>query len=256
MSIPESGDGALVIIPTFNERENLELIVSRVLAAVPEANVLIMDDDSPDGTGQLADEISARDPRVRVEHRAGKAGLGAAYIAGFAIGLERGYSFLIELDADGSHPPEKLPEMLGTAAQLPEVGVVIGSRWAPGGSVVDWPRRREILSRGANTYAGLMLGVPVRDTTAGFRVYRAATIAALDLSAVDSKGYCFQIDMTLRVLDSGWEVREVPIEFRDREYGVSKMSGGIILEAMLRVTTWGLERRILRRKTHAVMNPA
>lgn len=251
MSIPESGNGALVIIPTYNERENLELIIARVFAAVPEAHVLVMDDASPDGTGELADEISARDARVSVEHRAGKAGLGAAYLAGFAIGLERGYEFLIELDADGSHPPEKLPEMLGVAAANPGVGVVIGSRWTSGGSVVDWPRRREILSRGANTYAGIMLGVPVHDTTAGYRVYRASTIASLDLSAVDSKGYCFQIDMTLRVLDSGWDVREVPIEFRDREHGVSKMSGGIIVEAMVRVTTWGLQRRILRRKTHA-----
>lgn len=251
MSIPESGAGALVIIPTYNERDNLPIILGKVTAAVPEAHILIMDDASPDGTGELADRLAAADSRISVVHREGKQGLGTAYLAGFAEGIARGYEFLIELDADGSHPPEKLPEMLGVIASDPEVGLVIGSRWTEGGKVVDWPKRREILSRGANTYARIMLGVDVHDVTAGYRVYRSVLIAGLDLTHIDSKGYCFQIDMTLRAVDAGTRIVEVPIMFKDRELGQSKMSGSIIIEAMRNVTMWGIQRHLLRRRQPA-----
>lgn len=244
MSIPESGAGALIIIPTYNEVENLPIIIGKVFDVVPEANVLVMDDGSPDGTGELADQVAANDKRVSVIHREGKLGLGSAYLAGFAEGIALGYEYLIELDADGSHPPEKLPEMLGVIGADPEVGLVIGSRWTDGGQVVDWPKRREILSRSANTYARVMLGVDVHDVTAGYRVYRSSLIEKLDLDGVDSKGYCFQIDMTLRTLDAGAKVVEVPITFKDRELGQSKMSGSIIFEAMEKVTVWGVQRHL------------
>lgn len=253
MSIPESGAGALVIIPTYNELENLPIIIGKVFDAVPEAHVLVMDDGSPDGTGALADEMAGNDRRIAVIHRSGKLGLGTAYLAGFQEGIRRGFEFLIELDADGSHPPEKLPEMLGVAASNPGIGLVIGSRWTAGGRVVDWPKRREMLSRSANTYARIMLGVSVHDVTAGFRVYRSSLIARLDLDGIDSKGYCFQVDMTLRSLDAGAKVVEVPITFKDRELGQSKMSGAIIFEAMEKVTVWGIQRHLPgarnRRKT-------
>lgn len=258
MSIPESGAGALVIIPTYNEVENLPIILGKVFDAVPEANVLVMDDGSPDGTGELADELAVADSRISVIHREGKLGLGTAYLAGFAEGIARGYEFLIELDADGSHPPEKLPEMLGIAASDPEIGLVIGSRWTEGGQVVDWPKRREALSRSANTYARIMLGVDVHDVTAGFRVYRSSLISKLDLDGIDSKGYCFQIDMTLRTIDAGAKVVEVPITFKDRELGQSKMSGSIIFEAMEKVTVWGIQRHLpgAKKKREAVVTVA
>lgn len=244
MSIPESGAGALVIIPTYNELQNLPIIVGKVFDSVPEAHILVMDDGSPDGTGALADQMASADKRVSVIHREGKLGLGTAYLAGFAEGISRGYEFLVELDADGSHPPEKLPEMLGVASSDTEVGLVIGSRWVEGGEVVDWPKRREALSRTANAYARVMLDVDVHDVTAGYRVYRSSLIEQLDLSGVDSKGYCFQIDMTLRTVDAGATVVEVPITFKDRELGQSKMSGAIIFEAMEKVTVWGIQRHM------------
>ncbi|MCW2830707.1 MAG: Dolichyl-phosphate beta-D-mannosyltransferase [Aeromicrobium sp.] len=232
---------SLVIIPTYNERENLPLILASLFAAAPEVDVLVVDDGSPDGTGSLADEIAAGDERVSAQHRTGKLGLGSAYLQGFAWGLEHGYDHLIEMDADGSHPPSELPAMI--SAVDGSAGVAIGSRWVKGGSVVNWPRRREALSRGANLYARFMLGVPVRDATAGFRVYRADVLRSIDLDGIDSKGYCFQIDMTLRVIDAGFEVVEHPIQFKDRELGESKMSGSIVGEAMTKVTLWGIRRR-------------
>ena len=243
-----SGAGSLVIIPTYNEFENLEKIVSRLLTATPGAHVLIVDDGSPDGTGALADRMAEADDRVKVEHRTGKLGLGSAYVLGFAWGLARGYDFLIEMDADGSHPPERLPDMIGrVASEEPGApALAVGSRWVPGGSVVNWPRHRQLLSRGGNTYARLVLGLSLKDVTAGFRVYSAATIAAMDLEDVSSKGYCFQVDMTLRVLDQGRFVVELPIEFREREAGESKMSQAIVIEAMLRVTQWGFQRRFAK----------
>lgn len=234
----------LVIIPTYDERENIVGIVGRTLQASPDHDVLVVDDASPDGTGRLVEQLAADDPRVHVMHRLGKQGLGSAYLAGFAWGLERGFELLVEMDADGSHAPEALPAMVDRLG--PDGSLVIGSRWVPGGAVVDWPRSRQLLSRGGNLYARLVLGIDVRDATAGFRVYRADVLRRIDLSGIDSKGYCFQVDMTLRVLDGGGTIAEHPIEFRERELGQSKMSRGIVAEAMWKVTLWGVARQVRR----------
>ncbi|MFI6316141.1 polyprenol monophosphomannose synthase [Nonomuraea sp. NPDC050556] len=240
----------LVVVPTYNERENLPLIAARVRAALPEAHLLVADDSSPDGTGQIADELAAADDHIHVLHRPGKQGLGAAYIDAFRWAMHEGYEVLVEMDADGSHQPEELPkllEALGEGADL-----AIGSRWVPGGKVVNWPASREFLSRGANVYVRLMLGLPVRDATAGFRAYRAATLEKIGLSDVESQGYCFQVDLTLRTARNGLRIAEVPITFVERTIGHSKMSRKIITEALWRVTVWGvtgLPAR-LRRQRH------
>ncbi|GGQ15212.1 polyprenol monophosphomannose synthase [Streptosporangium pseudovulgare] len=228
----------LVVVPTYNERENLPAIVGRVRAAVPEAHVLVADDASPDGTGAVADELAAGDDHVHVLHRPGKQGLGAAYIAGFRWGMAEGFDVLVEMDADGSHQPEELPKLLERLAGGADL--VIGSRWVPGGEVVNWPASREFLSRGANVYARMMLGIPVRDATAGFRAYRAATLEKIGLDDVESQGYCFQVDLTLRTVRHGLRVAEVPIVFVERTAGVSKMSRGIMVEAFWRIMQWGL----------------
>jgi dolichol-phosphate mannosyltransferase len=229
-----------VVIPTYNELANLETITGRLRAAVPAADILVVDDASPDGTGELADKLAAADDHIAVLHRAGKAGLGAAYIAGFGWALERGYGTLVEMDADGSHDPADLPRML---AALEGADLVIGSRWVPGGVVVNWPRSRQLLSRGGNTYARLMLGIDVHDATGGFRAYRAGALRAIDLDQVESQGYCFQIDLTLRTVSAGLTVAEVPITFTERTLGASKMSRAIVAEALWRVTQWGVRRR-------------
>jgi dolichol-phosphate mannosyltransferase len=231
----------LVIIPTYNERETLPAALRRTRAAVPEADILVADDNSPDGTGALADEAAADDDHVHVMHRAGKEGLGRAYIAGFAWALERGYELVVEMDADGSHRPEQLPDLLARAAQPDAPDLVLGSRWVPGGEVVNWPRYREALSRGGNLYTRLMLGLPVG--TGGFRVYRASTLARLPLAEVESQGYCFQVDMTWRVHQLGGAIVEVPISFVERAEGTSKMSQKIVAEALLRTTLWGVAHR-------------
>ncbi|MET4061455.1 dolichol-phosphate mannosyltransferase [Arthrobacter sp. UYP6] len=231
----------LTIIPTYNEIESLPKTLQRLRLAVPDSDVLIADDNSPDGTGAYADEIAAKDPQVHVLHRKGKEGLGAAYIAGFRWGLERDYDILVEMDADGSHKPEQLPLLLEAAENGADL--VIGSRWVPGGSVVNWPLHRKILSRGGSTYSRLMLGIGVRDITAGFRAFRRTTLEKLDLSAVESVGYGFQVDMTFRVARLGLRIHEVPITFVEREFGASKMSGNIVFEAMANVTKWGLSAR-------------
>lgn len=238
---------ALVIVPTYDEAENVRAIVRAVLDAVPAAHLLVVDDGSPDGTADIVRSVADGDDRVHLLERSGKLGLGTAYVAGFRWGLERGYPLLVEMDADGSHPADRLPALIDAVQADEQVALSIGSRWVPGGSVVDWPLRREVLSRGANTYARFALGLDVRDITAGFRVYRADTVARMDLDSVDSKGYCFQVDMTLRVDDLGGRIVEVPIRFRDRVHGVSKMSRSIVVEAMLRVTQWGVQRRFRRR---------
>ena len=230
-----------VIIPTYNELASLESIIGRVRASVPGADILVVDDASPDGTGELADKLAAADDHVRVLHRAGKQGLGAAYIAGFGWALESGYGTLVEMDADGSHDPADLPRML---TALESADLVIGSRWVPGGVVVNWPRSRQLLSRGGNTYARLMLGIGVHDATGGFRAYRAAALQAIALDQVESQGYCFQIDLTLRTVAAGLTVREVPITFTERTLGASKMSRAIVAEALWRVTQWGVRRRL------------
>ena len=229
----------LVVVPTYDERLNLEPVVGRVRAAVPSADVLVVDDASPDGTGEIADRLAAEDPQVHVLHRVGKQGLGSAYLAGFGWGLQRGYGVLVEMDADGSHQPEQLPALL---AALADADLVLGSRWVPGGSVVNWPRSRELLSRGGNTYVRVALGLGLRDATGGFRAFRRETLDKLDLDAVASQGYCFQVDLARRAVSQGLRVVEVPIEFVEREHGVSKMSGGIVREALWRVTVWGLAR--------------
>jgi dolichol-phosphate mannosyltransferase len=242
---------SLVIVPTYDEAENVHEIVGRVLDVVPEAHVLVVDDGSPDGTGDIVAAMAADDERVHLLRRAGKLGLGTAYVAGFRWGLERQFDLLVEMDADGSHPADRLPAMIEAVAGADpdqDVLLAIGSRWVAGGSVVDWPKHRELLSRGGNAYARAMLGLDVHDITAGFRVYRADAIARMDLDSVDSKGYCFQVDMTLRVHDLGGSIVEVPIQFRDRVRGVSKMSQAIVVEAMLRTTQWGLQRRFGRRR--------
>ncbi|WP_281690721.1 polyprenol monophosphomannose synthase [Pseudonocardia thermophila] len=228
----------LVIVPTYNERDNLPSIAARLRAAVPEAHLLVADDASPDGTGEVADALAAVDDHVHVLHRPAKQGLGAAYIAGFRWGIAEGFDVLVEMDADGSHRPEELPSLL--AALDDGADLVIGSRWVPGGRVVNWPASRELLSRGANLYTRIMLGLPVRDATAGFRAYRAATLEKIGLDDVQSQGYCFQVDLTWRTARHGLRIVEVPITFEDRTAGTSKMSRAIVAEALWRVTAWGL----------------
>jgi len=235
----------LVIIPTYNELENLPLILDRVHKARPDVHVLVVDDSSPDGTGDLADERARADPdRVHVMHRTAKDGLGAAYLAGFAWGLARQYGVLVEMDADGSHAPEQLYRLLDAIDNGADLA--IGSRYVEGGTVRNWPWRRLVLSRSANTYSRLLLGVGIHDITAGYRAYRREALEKLDLATVDSKGYCFQIDLTWRTLNSGFTVVEVPITFTERELGVSKMSGSNIREAMTKVAQWGIGGRLDR----------
>ncbi|WP_405782528.1 polyprenol monophosphomannose synthase [Streptomyces sp. NBC_00859] len=231
---------ALVIIPTYNEAENIEPIVARVRAAVPEADILVADDNSPDGTGKIVDEMAEDDPQIQVLHRKGKEGLGAAYLAGFHWGIEHGYGVLVEMDADGSHQPEELPRLL---TALKGADLVLGSRWMPGGRVVNWPKSRELLSRGGSTYSRLLLGVPIRDVTGGFRAFRKETLEELGLDEVTSQGYCFQVDLARRAVEAGCHVVEVPITFVEREIGDSKMSKDIVVEALWRVTAWGVGSR-------------
>ncbi|WP_028849437.1 polyprenol monophosphomannose synthase [Thermocrispum municipale] len=231
----------LVVIPTYNERENIEQLLRRLHQALPTVHALVVDDGSPDGTGELADELAAADERIDVLHRSEKAGLGPAYIAGFRWGLDRGYDVLVEMDADGSHAPEDLPRLLAASESA---DLVIGSRYVPGGKVVNWPKRREWLSRMAGVYSRTALGVPTRDITAGFRAYRRTVLEKLELDDVASQGYCFQIDLTWRTIRAGFSVVEVPITFTERELGKSKMSGSIVLEAIVQVGRWGLKHRL------------
>ena len=234
-----------VIIPTYNERDNLDSIVAKVRAAVPTADVLVVDDNSPDGTGDIADKLALADEHVHVLHRTRKAGLGAAYLAGFGWALDRGYDALVEMDADGSHDPAELPSLL---AALGDADLVVGSRWVPGGSVHNWPRSREILSRGGNAYARIMLGLSVHDATGGYRAYRAATLRDIGLHDVTSQGYCFQIELTLRAMRAGKKIAEVPITFTERTLGASKMNRAIVAEALLKVTQWGVSGHLGRKR--------
>ncbi|ALG84861.1 polyprenol monophosphomannose synthase [Gordonia phthalatica] len=241
--IGENGEGALVVIPTFNERENLPLIVGRLLAAQTGIHVLVVDDSSPDGTGDVAEQLATDDAagRIHVMHRTVKDGLGKAYLAGFAWGLERDYAVIVEMDADGSHAPEQLHRLLdgiNAGADL-----VIGSRYVPGGALVNWPKRREFLSKGANTYARLALGAKIKDITAGYRAFRREVLEKIGLDQVESAGYCFQIDLAWRSLQNGFTIREVPITFTERAIGESKMDGGVIAESFLNVARWGIQGR-------------
>ncbi|HVX43616.1 MAG TPA: polyprenol monophosphomannose synthase [Mycobacteriales bacterium] len=230
-------DRILVVIPTYNEADNIELIVERVRTAVPEVDILVVDDGSPDGTGKVADAIAESDEQVQVMHRTAKAGLGAAYIAGFRWALDRGYDAMVEMDADGSHAPEELPRLLTAIA---DADLVLGARWIPGGEVRNWPWHRLVFSRSANFYTRLALRMPFHDATAGFRIYRRQVLEALPLDTIASEGYCFQIDLTWQTYRAGYRVLEVPITFTERERGKSKMSGSVVAEALWRVTWWGV----------------
>ncbi|MBV9832121.1 MAG: polyprenol monophosphomannose synthase [Marmoricola sp.] len=230
----------LMVVPTYDEAANLRPLVERLHAAQPEVDVLVVDDASPDGTGAIADELAAADPRVHVLHRQGKEGLGKAYLAGFAWALERDYEAVGEMDADGSHQPEQLHLLLDALA---DADLVIGSRWIPGGSIVNWPLSRELLSRGGNLYTRLLLGVRVRDATSGFRLFRRTTLERLDLPTIASYGYVFQVDLAFRALQAGLRVVEVPIEFVERERGESKMNRSVATESLRRITRWGLAQR-------------
>ena len=230
----------LVVVPTYNERDNLEIIARRLHAAVPAAHLLVVDDNSPDGTGAVADALAGREPWVHVLHRSGKAGLGAAYIAGFGWAREHGYGVVVEMDADGSHAPEQLPRLL---AGLADADLVLGSRYVPGGEVVNWPRSREWLSRGGNAYTRVLLRLPLKDATGGYRAYRRTILDALPLGEISSQGYCFQVDLAWQTWRRGYRVVEVPITFVERERGESKMSRRIVAEALWRVTVWGLRSR-------------
>ncbi|QJW36804.1 polyprenol monophosphomannose synthase [Cellulosimicrobium protaetiae] len=253
MSRPEDQPApgrVLVVVPTYDEALTLPGTLARLRAAVPDADVLVVDDASPDGTGELADAAAATDPGVHVLHRAGKEGLGAAYVAGFGWGLDAGYDVLVEMDADGSHQPEQLPSLLAAlgptrsdAAGERGADLVIGSRWVPGGRVENWPWHREVLSRAGNAYVRVALGLRLGDATAGFRAYRAGALRAVDLASVESHGYCFQVDMAWRVARTGGRVVEVPITFVERTAGRSKMSRAIVTEALWKVTVWGARRR-------------
>nr|WP_193555448.1 polyprenol monophosphomannose synthase [Streptomyces sp. ST1020] len=231
----------LVIIPTYNEAENIKRIVGRVRESVPEAHILVADDNSPDGTGKLADELAAEDDHVHVMHRKGKEGLGEAYLAGFRWGMEHDYGVLVEMDADGSHQPEELPRLL---TALKSADLVLGSRWVPGGRVVNWPKSREFISRGGSFYSRLALDLSLRDITGGYRAFRRETLEGLGLDEVASQGYCFQVDLARRAVKAGFHVVEVPITFVERELGDSKMSRDIMVEALWRVTAWGASERV------------
>ena len=234
----------LVIVPTYNEIESLATLLGRVRRSVPTADVLVVDDASPDGTGELADRMAAEDARIRVLHRPGKDGLGTAYLAGFADAIAGGYDYVVEIDADGSHDPAELPAMIELARNGADL--VIGSRWVPGGEVRNWPWLRQLISRAGNWYARTVLRSRIRDITAGYRVYRVAALRDLDLTGVSSQGYCFQVELAWRLERSGHRTAEHPITFVERANGVSKMHTGIVVEALFRVTAWGVAATLKR----------
>lgn len=242
MTSSDALERVLVIIPTYNESQNIESITNRLRRAVPHAHILIADDNSPDGTGAIADRLAADDQHIHVMHRTGKQGLGAAYLAGFDWALKHGYGVLVSHDADGSHQPEELPRLL--QAINDGADMVKGSRWVKGGSIVNWPASRILISKGGSLWTRLWLGIPVKDSTGGFNAYRAATLRGMNLNEVASAGYCFQIDMVWRAIKHGFSVVEVPIEFVEREFGDSKMNRSIVVEALVRTTLWGIGHRL------------
>jgi len=234
-----------VTVPTYNEVENIEILVQRIRAAIPDAHILVVDDDSPDGTAEKAEALGAELGDIEVLRRPAKMGLGSAYRAGHAVGIARGYDVMVQIDADLSHDPADLPRLV--AAVDDGADLAIGSRYVPGGSVPNWPRRRLALSSWGNRYAAFCLGIEVRDSTAGYRAYRASVLRAIDFQTTHSTGYGFQIEMTYRVLRAGGRIDEVPIAFTDRVRGNSKMSWRIVVEAMFLVTWWGVRDRVLHR---------
>ncbi len=236
--IPETPRrSALVCLPTYDERDNLEPITRAILGATPEVDVLVIDDNSPDGTGELADRLAASEPRLHVLHRPGKQGLGRAYLAGFDWALSRGYALVLEMDADFSHSPRYLPRMLELAR---DHDLVLGSRNVRGGGTVNWGVGRKLLSRGGSLYARTILGLPVRDLTGGFKCFRREVLEAIDLPSVECSGYAFQIELTYRAVRRGFRIVEMPIVFEDRRVGQSKMSRRIVLEAVRKV--WSIRR--------------
>lgn len=253
MRYPDPTSRAVIVIPTYNEADNIPSIIERLLKAQPQVEALIVDDGSPDGTGELADQMAAADDRVHVIHRTVKEGLGAAYIEGFRWALEQGYDVIGEMDADGSHQPEQLHRLLDV---LPRADLVIGSRYVQGGSVVNWPKHRELLSRGGNVYTRLLLGISIRDVTAGFRVFHADTLRAIELDLVESVGYVFQAELAYRTLQQGMMIREVPIAFIERERGHSKMSSAVARESLRLITQWGLSERMRRRRRSGNKSPS
>lgn len=245
MAVPPAPDlraalRTVMVVPTYNEVTNIVPLLDRLRAAAPDVDVLIVDDASPDGTGQLADALAAPDAQIRVLHRRNKEGLGAAYLDGFRWALEQGYDVIGEMDADGSHQPEELARL---RAALARADLVIGSRWVEGGSILDWPRRREWLSRVGNAYTRLLLGVRIQDVTAGYRLYRREALEKIDLDGVASSGYVFQADLAFRTVRAGLRVIEVPIEFVERRRGESKMTAAVATESLQRITAWGLGER-------------
>ena len=237
MSSNMQAGSVLVVIPTYNEIDNLAEISRRIMAANDDVDILVVDDNSPDGTGELADELSQASDRIFVLHRPGKSGIGNAYRAGFAWGLRAGYDFLVEMDGDGSHRPEQLPALLEGARSA---DVVLGSRWVAGGGARNWALRRQLLSRAGSLYARVALALPFRDVTGGYRVFRASALSALGYHTVEAQGYCFQIEMLWRARRAGLTIVEVPIDFAERLSGSSKMSLAIVVEAISRVTLWGI----------------
>ncbi len=233
----------LVVMPTYNESGNIRKSVELLFEFNPEVSLLIVDDNSPDGTGQIADELASKNKAIKVLHRQGKEGLGAAYLAGFAWGKEAGFEYLVEMDADGSHRAEDLPKLLAIA---PNNDLVIGSRYVRGGETVNWPFYRKWLSKGGNIYAKVLLGSKINDMTAGFRVFRTSFLEKLNLAGINARGYSFQIEMAYRTLQAKGRVAEVPITFVEREIGTSKMSSNIVAEALLLITKFGI-KRIFRR---------
>ena len=240
MAIRDLGK-VLVIVPTYNERESLPVIVSGIRQAESDVHILIADDNSPDGTGEVADGLSSSDNSVHVLHRSAKAGLGAAYLDAFNWAKSNGYNVVVEMDADGSHRPQDLTKILDA---LTNNDVVLGSRWIKDGRVVNWAKSREVLSRGGNLYTRMWLGIPIHDATGGFRAYRMSALAVMNTDQVESQGYCFQVDMAWRAVKANLRVAEVPITFVERELGESKMDGSIVKEALWRVTQWGIEKRL------------
>lgn len=232
MSTSNARRRALIVLPTYNEADNLGPITAAILEATPEVDILVVDDNSPDGTGRLADELASREPRLSVLHRPGKQGLGQAYLAGFDVARKAGYELVLEMDADFSHDPKYLPEMI---ARAETADLVIGSRNVDGGGSINWGVGRQVLSKGGSLYARTILGVPVRDLTTGFKCFRREVLEAVDLDSVTSTGYSFQIELTYRAIRAGFRVEEMPIVFVDRRVGQSKMSRAIFMEALWRV---------------------
>lgn len=239
----------LVVVPTYDERDNIDRVVERTLAT-PGIDLLVVDDASPDGTGRRAEELAAREPRLRVVHRPSKSGLGSAYRHGLGVGIDEGYDVLVEMDADLSHDPRALPDLLAATV---DHDLVIGSRYVPGGGVVNWPLHRRALSQGGNLYVRALTGVPVTDVTSGYRAFRREVLRAIDLTSLRSEGYSFQVETALRAWRAGFRIGEVPITFVERVAGRSKISRAIVFEAMLRVMLWGvrcLPTRLRRPERH------